>query len=154
MIKNIYVCIVLSIFLCACSKEKKTLEEKLTGDNYKYWIVYKHYPPFEVDSIFNTEEYIPINYFDKKGKFFLFYKDNLLSEVKKDSDYYVSDIVNSNTWHHLKGDSILIINGIDYKIKELEDDMMILYNPYCKKYVLYIVAPDSLIPIKYHCLQE
>lgn len=153
MNRIINICIIFILILCACGKQEgKSLEEKLRGNSYKYWLIYKYYPSPEVDSIFSSEEHIYINYFDKKGKFLLFHKQNLLSKVEKDIDNSIPDIMNSNTWH-LKGDSILIINGVDFQIKKLENDILMLYSPYSKSYTLYIAAPDSLIPMKYHCIQ-
>lgn len=144
---------VLIILLCACNKQKdNSIEQKLYGNNYKYWLTYKYYPLSERDTIFSIEEPIYINYFDKNGKYLLFYKRNLLSEVEKDFNNYVPDIVESNTWS-LVNDTILLINDIPHHIKSIEDDMMVLYSPYSKNYVLYIVAPDNLIPKKYRELQ-
>lgn len=153
MKKIIGICIILIFILDGCnSKKEKSMEEKLRGLNYKYWLTYKNFPSSGVDSILSTEEGIFINYFDKNGKFLLFYKANLLSEVEKDMDNPIPDIVNSNTWC-LQKDSILTINDVNFQIKKLEDDMLIIYSPYSKNYVLYIAAPDSLIPMKYHCIQ-
>jgi len=153
MNKIIYIYIILILILCACGKQKeKSIDEKLRGSSYKYWLAYKYYPSTEIDTIFSTEEYIYMNYFDKNGKYLLFYKQNLLSSVKKDSENSIPDIVNSNTWR-LENDSVLIINDVGFQIKILEEDMMVLYSPYSKRYALYITAPDSLIPPKYHCIQ-
>lgn len=150
---NIYIAILILILSIACGEQKeKSIEEKLRGDNYKYWLAYKYYPSPEIDTIFSTEEHIYMNYYDKNGKYLLFCKQNMLSKVEKDSDNPIPDIVNSNTWR-LEDDSILFVNDIGFQIKVLEDNMMILYSPYSKRYALYIAAPSSLIPKEYQKIQ-
>ena len=142
----LYIISILIISLCGCGKQNnKSIEKELTGNNYKYWIYFKSYPSFEIDSIFSTEEYIFINYFDKHGKYLSFYKENINSEAER--NYPPHDVIESNTWI-LENDSILVLNGISFQIEKIENDMMILYNPYSKRQILYIAAPDSLIAFK------
>lgn len=74
------------------------------------------------------------------------------SELIKDADYKVTDIVNSDAWS-LSGDSSIIINDINYKIEVFEDDIMILYNSYSQTYTMYLTAPKALIPSRYHHIQ-
>ncbi|MFT4223774.1 hypothetical protein [Dysgonomonas sp.] len=151
--KNIatYISFIL-IILCSCNNKKyKSIEENLIGDSYKYWVYINVYPSFEVDSIFSTEEHIFIDYFDKNGRYLSFYKENINSEAER--NYPPHDVIESDTWT-LENDSLLVLNGVNFQIKRIEKNMMILYNPYSKRYSLYIAAPDSLIPVKYHRIQK
>lgn len=144
----------LILILFACNNKTRSIEEKLRGNSYKYWLIYKYYPTITKDtiSLLSNEDYIYIHYFDKNGKYFLFYKRDMNSELIKDADHKFTDIVNSDVWS-LNGDSSIIINDINYKIEVLEDDIMILYSPYSQTYTMYLTAPKALIPSRYHHIQ-
>lgn len=152
--KIIYFVFSLIFILFACNNKSKSIEEKLRGNSYKYWLIYKYYPTITKDTIsfISDDNSIYIDYFDKNGKYFLFYKRDMNSELIKDADHNFTDIVNSDTWS-LNGDSCIIINDMNYKIEVLEDDIMILYNPYSQTYTMYLTAPKALIPSKYHNIQ-
>ena len=73
--------------------------------------------------------------------------------MKNDKDYdNFTDIIRSHTWI-LKNDNILILNGLNYSIKQLDTDILIIQNPRTDIYSLYIVAPDRLIPKEFQKMQ-
>ncbi|MFV0470135.1 MAG: hypothetical protein ACK5MK_14565 [Dysgonomonas sp.] len=152
--KKLIIIILFIGFVYSCSDGKsKLIEEKLRGKGYKYWLFIKAYPSPEKSIADSPEECIFLFYFDKYGKYYNIYKYGLEDDITDDRDYSgKTDIINTNRWS-LKNDSVLIINNMDYFIKKLESDMMILQNLRTNVYYLYIVAPDSLLPSKYHCIQ-
>ena len=137
-------------FSCTGKKEK-SVEEKLRGKEYKYWLHVKDFTD-STDSTYYPE--MGIFYLDNKGSFLpLFYSLSDKGAFISDPRNVNSDMIDSNMWS-LKNDSILCLDTDDYIIKELNENVMILYSHEMKSYGLFISCPDSLLPPKYHSLQK
>lgn len=123
-----FIIICMSFLSCQEKKDVKTL---ISGERgFKYWKFIES-DPIEPISIFV--------YFDKNGKRYAFVKDDELF-YKIDTPY---DVIPSNTWN-LKNDSILSYGPYDdLKISVTKDSLFV--DTKTNK-ILYIAAPDSLIP--------
>lgn len=142
--------------MCSCKTDKTaSLEERLRGKEYKYWIFLQDYPSSKDSRSEYDISCLYVCYFDKYGNYFDIYKhdkDNL--KVEDDRDYDgKTDMVRSHTWL-LKNDSVLVLDGLDLLIEQLEEDLMIIKIPATNVYHLFIPAPNSLLPERYHRLQS
>nr|WP_297169285.1 hypothetical protein [uncultured Dysgonomonas sp.] len=152
--------IIILVIVCfpACKNERTMdIEEKLIGNQYKYWLFVKDFPSLDDTlSISGFDESVYMAYFDKDGKYYdmhYYYEPTLGGRMKNDKDYdNLTDIIRSHTWI-LKNDNILILNGLNYSIKQLDTDILIIQNPRTDIYSLYIVAPDRLIPKEFQKMQ-
>lgn len=157
MNKLIIIILVIVYFPACKNKLTMYLEEKLMGNQYKYWLFVKDFPSLDDTlSISGFDESVYMAYFDKDGKYYnmhYYYEPSLGGRIKNDKDYdSLTDIIRSHTWM-LKNDSILILNDMDYFIKQLDKDIMIIQNPRTDIYSLYIIAPENLIPKEFQKMQ-
>lgn len=120
-----------SLFLLtSCAR---SLPEKLTDGNFKFW--YSHV---------KEPSYLSFDYFDIKGKWKMF------EDVPHYGfrEYDGGDYILSEEWHII-GDSILRLDGSqDLRIIELTQDVMIFKSKFGRIDTLY-AAPDSMIPKKF-----
>lgn len=142
----------ITILIPSCNIEKKdSLEYKIRGDDFKYWILVHDEPMVVENHIFDDNPMLFL-YFDKSKKFYRGYKNSLNTKFVID-DYLNTDMVVGNDWLLTK-DSIITMNGAGYKIKEITNDMMLLYDQSNNRYSLYVIAPANLIPKEFYRLQS
>ena len=121
----LFICICICI-LCihSCHRNNK---EILHGGNYKYW--------YFKEKGWNVPLFY---YFDDTGKWTIFvaYKTGF-------EEYDNGDDLLYKKWE-IKNDSILIFDGLDWTIKDANEDSVIIF--YKSKYQTIYAAPDSMIP--------
>jgi len=143
MKKRSLFCILLLCTLVSCNKKINSVEYRLCGKNYKYWLLIDNFSDNKRDTTPKVPQML-FFYFNSNGKFLRYWKQNIYMETKVDSFPYY-DIVMPNTWQ-LDGDSILtILGGSKYTIKYISDDIMILQHNSSKTYDLYFNVGDSLL---------
>ena len=140
--KNLF-CILFICTLVSCKKEVDSIEYRLCGNNYKYWLLIDSFSDSKRDSTHEVQQ-MSFFYFNSSGKFLSYWKYNIYTVIRVDSFPHY-DMVAPNTWG-IEKDSILILNGfVRYRIKYLSKDMMILQHNYSKIYDLYFNVCDSLL---------
>jgi len=134
------------IFLSSCKTETDSVECKIRGENFKYWILV-WYDSHKGENLDYLSDYnsIRLFYFDINYKRYGATKYNFSTSNLSFDNKSLDDVQTSNSWF-LKNDSVIDINNRRYKIEILTTDMMLLYDSLNMREFLYVVAPDSLIP--------
>lgn len=142
----------LTILTFSCNREnEEDLAHKVRGDNFKYWLKVLDEPKVVTDHVFDDNPMLFL-YFDKYKKFYCGYKNNLNAKFTIDN-YLNTDMMVKNDWSLTK-DSLILMNGAEYEIKQITNDMMLLYDQSNNRYSLYVIAPADLIPKEFYRLQS
>lgn len=141
MNKKYYFILFCFFFFFSCDKEH-LVDEFIRGKEYKYWI--------NLDSLGTETRFY--NYYDKNGKWLMFYINDYGEFIKNESKN--SDIVYIEKWFLLNDSTIAYgTESNTYDIVKISKDTMINYNKYSNKYTVSVVAPTNKIPIEYRKLQ-
>ena len=132
--------IALLIFCCMSScKSKQNLENLITNNDYKYWLVVKDAEMKKAKTIY---------YFDNKGKWEIY---TMLVDGKIEK-FNANDIVISNKWA-LLNDSSVEIGGRNYRIKKLNRNEFV-YSYEDKTVTNLIEASDSITSVLRNMLSK
>lgn len=147
--KNISVLLV-SIILFSCTNRTDSIDYKIRGKDFKYWIlIWCNSLNGEDLSRFSEKNAVSLLYFDKNYVRYTAVRYNFDYEVLSFNHDNFPDIVSDNSWSLLNQETILLDNH-KYKLKVLTEETMLLYDSLRMREFLYIKAPDSLIPDKYN----